>query len=172
MTAAYDALPTGMKSDIANLRAVHDMSDFRNNFVCGEPDGNATRLVEAHVRLGSAIHPIVQYHPATGRPHLFCNPGFTMHVEGMTSVESRRLLAYLFDHMVRPEFQTRFKWSGDVVAIWDNTCTMHYAVSDYAPARRTMHRATIKTNRRISGASGLRNKVYSTVNNLPSGQQS
>ena len=44
MTAAYEALPDGVKADIADLRAVHDMSDFRNNFTVGEPDGAATRL--------------------------------------------------------------------------------------------------------------------------------
>ncbi len=149
MTAAYDALPDGMKSEINELRAVHDMSDFRNNFTVGEPEGDAARLNEAHKRMGSAIHPLVKYHPATGRPHLFCNPGFTMHVEGLSSADSRRLLAYLFDHMTQPEFQIRFRWSENAVAIWDNQCTIHYALGDYGMAQRVMHRVTVENDRRL-----------------------
>jgi taurine dioxygenase len=41
-TAAYEALPDGIKAYIADLRAVHDMSDWRNLFTVGEPDGAAT----------------------------------------------------------------------------------------------------------------------------------
>ncbi len=148
MTAAYEALPDGIKSEIVGLRAVHDMSDFRNSFTVGEPEGEAARLADAHERMGSAIHPLVKRHPATGLPHLFCNPGFTMHVEGLSSADSRRLLAYLFDHMTKPEFQVRFRWSADAVAIWDNRCTMHYALGDYGRARRIMHRVTVKNDRR------------------------
>ncbi len=29
------------------------------------------------------------------------------------------------------------------MAIWDNRCTQHYAVMDYAPCHRKMNRATI-----------------------------
>lgn len=148
MTAAYDTLPDGVKRDIAELRAVHDMNDFRNNFTVGEQDGDATRLTAAHQRFGSAIHPIVRYHPATGRPFLFVDPGFTVHVVGMTSSASRRLLNYLFDHMNQPEFQVRFRWTENTIAIWDNRCTMHYAISDYLPHRRIMNRVTVTNDRR------------------------
>ncbi|MCK0102482.1 TauD/TfdA family dioxygenase [Pseudohalocynthiibacter sp. F2068] len=135
MTAAYDALPNGMKQDLAELRAVHNMSDFRNNFTVNEPDGDTNRLTAAHQRFGSAIHPIVRNHPTTGRPFLFADPGVTVHVVGMTSVASRRLLYYLFDHMDQPEFQVHFKWNENAIAIWDNRRTMHYAISDYLPHR-------------------------------------
>ncbi|MCP5075140.1 MAG: taurine dioxygenase, partial [Rhodobacteraceae bacterium] len=127
MTAAYDALPESMKTELKGRTAVHDMSDFRNNFSVGEPTGNAEKLTAAHARIGSAIHPMVKHHPVTGRPFLFCNPGFTMQVVGESSTGSRRLLNYLFDHMVQPEFQVRFKWTANAVAIWDNRCTMHCA---------------------------------------------
>ncbi|MFP6729470.1 MAG: TauD/TfdA family dioxygenase [Alphaproteobacteria bacterium] len=148
LTAAYVALPDGIKADIAELRAVHDLSDFRNNFTVGEPDGAATRLNEAHQRFGSAIHPLVKHHPVTDNPILFVNPGFTVHVVGMTSAASRRLLSYLFDHMNQPEFQVRFKWTENTIAMWDNRCTMHFAIGDYLPHRRKMHRVTVINDRR------------------------
>ena len=34
-------------------------------------------------------------------------------------------------------------FEGDV-AIWDNRCTMHYALKDYGDDYRAMHRLTIK----------------------------
>ena len=91
------------------MRAIHDMSDFRNNFTVGEPDGAATKLIEAHKNFGSAIHPLVKPHPVTKKPILYANPGFTIQIVGINSTDSRRLLNYLFDHMTQPEFQVRFK---------------------------------------------------------------
>ena len=147
-TAAYEALPDGIKADIAGLRAIHDMSDFRNKYTRGEPNGAATKLDQAYQKFGSALHPIVKFHPATGKPGLFANPGFTLQVEGLAAAQSRRLLAYLYDHMNQPQFQVRFKWTENCIAMWDNRCTMHFATSDYLPHRRRMHRVTVTNDAR------------------------
>jgi len=159
MTAAYEALPEAMKAYIQDKRAVHDMSDFRNLYTVGEPDGAATKLNEAHQRFGSAIHPMVKVHPMTGKPALYANPGYTMQVEGLTSAESRRLLTYLFDHMNQPQFQVRFRWTANCVAMWDNRCTMHYAIADYLPHRRLMHRVTVTNDRRADQAAAARHQL-------------
>jgi taurine dioxygenase len=37
----------------------------------------------------------------------------------------------------------RWKWKRHSLAFWDNRVTQHYAVNDYLPGRRIMHRATI-----------------------------
>ena len=66
----------------------------------------------------------------------------------MNMRESDRLLRYLFDHMERPEFQVRFRWRLGSVAMWDNRVTQHYAVNDYHPERRVMHRVTVVKDRR------------------------
>ena len=57
--------------------------------------------------------------------------------------ESDALLTFLFAHAARPEFTLRWRWSVDDVAFWDNRITQHYAVADYLPERRVMHRATV-----------------------------
>ncbi len=152
LSAAYDALPQGVKSEIKDLRAVHDMGDFRNNFIVGEQQGNAEKLSHAHLSMGNAIHPLVKIHPANGKPFLFCNPAFTVHIEGLRASDSTRLLSYLFSHLTQPEFQVRFRWEENTIAIWDNRCTMHYALYDYAPHRRIMHRITVMNDRRANHA--------------------
>ena len=51
--------------------------------------------------------------------------------------------AFLFAQAGRPEFILRWHWRVDDIAFWDNRITQHYAVADYLPERRVMHRATV-----------------------------
>ena len=146
--AAYEALPADMKAYLEDKTAVHDMGDFRNNFTVAERTGD--KLNSAHQRFGSAVHPIVRRHPVTGRKFLYVNDSFTVHVTGLRAAESRRLLDSLFGHMNQPEFQVRFRWQDKSLAMWDNRCTMHYAVADYIPHYRCMHRITVTGDRRAT----------------------
>ncbi|GKT34174.1 TauD/TfdA family dioxygenase, partial [Aduncisulcus paluster] len=50
---------------------------------------------------------------------------------------------YLVRQASVPEFQVRWRWTPNSVAIWDNRSTQHYAVQDYWPAVRKMERAGI-----------------------------
>jgi taurine dioxygenase len=59
------------------------------------------------------------------------------------------LLAFLYAHGGRPEFILRWQWQVDDVAFWDNRITQHYAVADYLPERRLMHRATVNGDRPV-----------------------
>jgi taurine dioxygenase len=88
-------------------------------------------------------HPVVRTHPVSGRKSLFVNEGFTTHIHELNARESDALLSFLFAHAARPEFTLRWRWSVDDVAFWDNRITHHYAVADYLPERRVMHRATV-----------------------------
>lgn len=151
LSAAYRALPEDMKSLLSGLNAVHDMGDFRNNFSVGETSGE--KLTAAHQKFGSAIHPIIRNHPATGRPYIYVNEGFTQQIVGMRATDSNRLLSWLFRHIEQPEFQVRFRWSENALAMWDNRCTLHYATGDYLPHRRCMHRITVLNDRRAGAES-------------------
>ena len=145
MYAAYDALPEDIRSHVDGLQALHDLGDFRNDYLAQE-DGLAA-LREALSEQG-AIHPVAPRHPVTGRRALFVNQPFTRLIVGMNQRESDRLLRYLFDHIEQPEFQVRFRWRPGALAMWDNRVTQHYAVSDYLPQRRVMHRVTVVKDRR------------------------
>jgi len=57
------------------------------------------------------------------------------------------LLQLLMSQATIPEYQVRFKWKPNSVAIWDNRATQHYAVMDYWPAPRKMERAAIVGDR-------------------------
>ena len=67
---------------------------------------------------------------------------------------TRPLLEYLGEHATRPEFTCRFRWRKGSVAIWDNRCTQHNAISDYDGERREMHRVTIIGERPYQAADG------------------
>ncbi len=147
MYAAFDALPPELQQLATRLSAVHDMGAFRNDFLGAAQDVAA--LVDGLAKGGSAVHPVAPEHPVTGRRLLFVNRSFTQHIVGMLKSESDRLLQYLFAHIDNPGFQVRFRWQDNSVAMWDNRSTQHFAVADYLPAYRRMHRVIVNSDRRV-----------------------
>jgi taurine dioxygenase len=145
MYAAYEALSDGMKRMLDPLRAMHS----------GRPYGVARAPKDVKTSRSIAIErgnceadrevpqPVVIVHPLSGRRALFVNSIYTVRFEHMTELESQPLLHFLFQHCTRPEFTCRFRWKPGSLAIWDNRCTLHYAMNDYDGQRRLMHRTTI-----------------------------
>jgi len=146
LSSAFEKLPNGIKSELEEMKAVHDLGDFRNTFAKGEIDGK--KINEAHQVFGSAIHPVVKVHSVSGKKFLFINESFTQQIVGMSTSESNNLLTYLYKQIERPENQVRFHWSQNSMAIWDNRCTLHYATADYLPCERIMHRIIVVTDAR------------------------
>ena len=148
LSAIYEALPDDTKKYLETLRAVHDMGSFRNNFIDDDNEKSAQNVNEGFQKFGNAIHPMVKVHPISKNKLLYINPGFTSQIVGMNMTDSNNLLSYLFNFMNKPEFQIRFRWSANTVAIWDNRCTMHYAIGDYMPHHRQMNRITVLNDKR------------------------
>ena len=148
LSAIYEALPDDTKKYLETLRAVHDMGSFRNNFIDDDNEKSAQNVNEGFQKFGNAIHPMVKVHPISRNKLLYINPGFTSQIVGMNMTDSNNLLTYLFNFMNKPEFQIRFKWSANTIAIWDNRCTMHYAIGDYMPHHRQMNRITVLNDKR------------------------
>ena len=147
MYAAYEQLSDPMKDELANLEAIHDPGSFRNHFMGAEK--NSKSMDQRMLEEGSALHPLVQVHPVTGKKFLYVNEGFTMQIYGHSMPDSNRLLHFLFAHVNQPEFQFRHRWKPGDLVVWDNRVTQHYAVSDYLPQYRRMHRVTVINDRRI-----------------------
>jgi len=148
---SYDVLSEPMKRYLGELTAVHDiagasgayrLSRVERSDDTAPPDTEFARAGGAVV-LPSAEHPVVRTHPDTGRKCLFVNPTFTSHIKGVSSAESDAILDFLYAHMVQPEFICRRRWSQGDVGMWDNRCTMHYAIADYGDANRVIHRTTL-----------------------------
>lgn len=147
MFSVHDALPAGLRRDLATLDACHDMGSFRTE--AWERAGNAG-IDEAMTSAGSAVHPMIAHHPVTGRPYLNVSESFTRFIIGLSAPESARLLTQLFDLTNRPEHHVRLRWQENTMAIWDNRGTQHYAVADYLPHRRVMHRVAVASDARTA----------------------
>jgi len=147
MQAAYEALSQPMQRFLAELDAVHDFNrGFPQTGQVAKQAGKekASKALDEHPPV---IHPVVRTHPETGADGLFVNYGFTDRIKGLRRSESDALLNMLFVHVQKPEFQCRWRWKPNAIAFWDNRATQHYAVNDYLPHRRVMHRATILGDR-------------------------
>jgi taurine dioxygenase len=149
MFGVHDALDPGLRRDLEQLEAVHDMGAFRTG---AYRQGGNRGLSESLAQTGAAVHPVIAHHPVTARPYVNVSESFTRFVIGLSAPESARLLTYMFDLINRPDFQVRIKWEPGTVAIWDNRGTQHYAVADYLPQRRVMHRVAVTTDKRTPTA--------------------
>jgi taurine dioxygenase len=147
MELAYERLPERVKEDIADLRARHSMEA---TFMAAKPEQDRLAM---KARFPDPEHPVVRTHPVTGKKVLFVN-AFSTHFTNYHTAQRVRvgqdyhpgasqLLNYLVSQACIPEYQLRWRWSQNAVAIWDNRCTQHYAVMDYPPCHRKMNRATI-----------------------------
>ncbi|MBA6441492.1 TauD/TfdA dioxygenase family protein [Streptomyces sp. GMR22] len=153
MAEAHRGLPEHIKAQIAELRARHSIEATFGAVLPTE------RRHQLKARYPDAEHPVVRIHPETGEQILFVN-SFTTHFVNYHTPENVRfgqdyapgashLLNYLISQAAVPEYQVRWRWRKNSVAIWDNRSTQHYAVQDYWPGVRKMERAGITGDRPI-----------------------
>jgi taurine dioxygenase len=151
MALAYDKLPEEIKTRISTLRARHSIEA---SFGAVMP---AEKRLALKAKYPDAEHPVVRTHPETNEKVLFVN-AFTTHFTNYHTPANVRygqdanpgaadLLRYLISQAFVPEYQVRWRWRPNSVAIWDNRSTQHYAVMDYAPCHRKMERAGIVGDR-------------------------
>ncbi len=147
---AYETLSEGMRRMLDGLKAIHTGTPYGTGGGVGIQGSRSIKITRGDPAADrETAHPVVRRHPQSGRRALFVNAIYTARFEGMTEAESRPLLAFLFEHCTRPEFTCRFRWSPGALAVWDNRCTMHYAVNDYDGYRRLLHRTTFAGERPV-----------------------
>jgi len=139
--AAYDALSPAMQTFVESLTARHESEHIYRGRYSDRGVDDAGRVYP------SAVHPVVRTHPDSGRRALYVNPSFTTRICELAADESAALLDYLYRHQQRPEFQVRFRWTRNAIALWDNRSTQHFALWDYWPQERKGHRVTIAGER-------------------------
>lgn len=147
MFAAFEALSPSLQQYLSTLTAKHESEHIYRGRYSDRGVDDANRVYP------SAAHPVVRTHPDSGRQALYVNPSFTTRINELNPDESRALLDYLYRHQQRPEFQVRFRWTPNAIALWDNRCTQHFALWDYWPEERKGHRVTIAGERPFYDAS-------------------
>lgn len=147
MVLAFEKLPAHIKQQIEGLRARHSIEA---TFGAAMPIDKRLAL---KAQFPDAEHPVVRIHPDTGEKILFVN-AYATHFTNFHTPENVRygqdytaggqqLLQYLISQAHIPEYQVRWRWQPNSIAIWDNRSTQHYAVMDYPPCHRKMERAGI-----------------------------
>ena len=146
MYLAYDALSDGMKEMLKGLTAIYSSEkgyDGKRAEKMKSLDG-LKDAVQAEIETFESEHPVVRTHPETGQKALYVSKSHTLRFKDMTVEESTPLIDYLSTFAVLPEFTCRVDWQPQTLVIWDNRCTKHLAVDDYAGQRRRMHRVTVE----------------------------
>ncbi|AII03183.1 TauD/TfdA dioxygenase family protein [Rhodococcus opacus] len=129
---AYETLSPAMQETIDGLRV-----RFR-----GSKLGKMLNVDEQDIP--EAVHPLVRTHPESGRKALYVSHlENLLRIEGWTREESVPLLRYLYEHSITPDNTYRHVWTPGDVVMWDNRCTMHYAVHDYGDQERVLNRVTL-----------------------------
>ena len=143
MYAAYEDLSDPIKNMLGGLSALHSSEHIYKGRYSDRGKS------DAEIDCPEAIHPIVRTHPGTGRKSLFVNRTFTTKVVGLSDHESDAILNMLFEHAEHINYQIRFRWTLNDMAIWDNRCCMHRAIWDYWPEERKGRRVTIKGDKPV-----------------------
>jgi taurine dioxygenase len=136
MSAAFEALPQGLKNRIEGRKAVQSYEAFNRSY--SVPTSEEQRRKTPDIE-----HPLVRTHPYTGRKALYICPGMTTRIVGLPEDESASLLAELFAWSTQPRFVYTHTWEVGDALLWDNACTMHRREPFDSSQQRLMKRTTI-----------------------------
>jgi taurine dioxygenase len=145
MFAAYDELPTVLKTAIEGKVAVHDAS--RNS--AGMLRKGYSEVADVRQTVG-AHHPLVRTDPITRHKALFLGRRPNAYVLGLTVRESEALLDALWLHATQPRFAMCHEWRVGDLLMWNNLSVLHRRDPFDPKTRRVMHRSQIKGNERIA----------------------
>ncbi|EGZ22784.1 hypothetical protein PHYSODRAFT_324095 [Phytophthora sojae] len=130
---AYERLTPQFKKFVEGLTATHSSKL--------QAEATIAQGRTLHRPIVEFEHPVVRTHPVTKRKALYVNSEFTTRINNLSTTES--VLRFLTNHIAQGhEFQIRYHWTKDAVAIWDNRVTAHYATFDYLPGKRHAVRVT------------------------------
>ena len=143
---AYETLPNSVKERIDGLQATHSagMAYGTGGFLEATADKSSMEIEPSQEAYATQTHPLVVRHPRTGRRALYANSVYTTGIEGMDPEEAAPLLARLTAHATHPNVTCRLRWEPDMLTIWDNSATQHFAINDYPGERRELFRTSVR----------------------------
>jgi len=131
----YDKISAPYQKFLEGLTATFAQPGFndianRSGFQLYEKARGAPENVGSSLK---AVHPVIRTNPVTGWKSVFPVGGHVQHINGLTDVESKQLLAWFLDLLYKNnDLQVRFKWQNkNDIAIWDNRSVFHTATFDY-----------------------------------------
>ena len=133
MHAAYDALPSELKTKLATATVTHDFDKFWSMMVARPGSVRKPMTAEQRAKRPPVTHPLFLTHPITGRKVLYCNPGYAMRINELPEAESAQTLDFLFQHQLKAEFRYMHRWQVKDLLLWDNLGSIHQAIADYRP---------------------------------------
>jgi len=148
MYAAYDGLPADVAARLEGATATHDFNKFWEE-MRRRPGSSRLPLTEDQRRRKPPVsHPVLMTHPITGQRLLYVNPGYAIRIDGWDKAESDKMLAFLFQHQLQPQYRYVHRWTAGDVLIWDDLCTIHNAWPDYLPhEHRLIQRCQVMADR-------------------------
>jgi len=148
MQAAYAGLPGDVKRKLEGKTVLHDFNKFWE-MMRREKGSKRPPLTEAQRKAKPPVsHPVFLRHPLTGQRVLYCNPGYAVRINELPEKESDEMLAYLFEHQLKPEYLYTSHWEEGDVLVWEDIGTIHSAVADYgADEHRLVKRCQVMANR-------------------------
>ena len=138
MHAAYEDLPADLKQRLDGMTVLHDFNKFWE-MMRRDKGSKRPPLTDAQRKAKPPVsQPVFRTHPLTGRKVLYANPGYSMRINELPEKESDEVLAFLFEHQLRPEYRYTFHWTEGDVLMWEDIGTIHRAVADYGPAEHRL----------------------------------
>lgn len=141
--ALYDALSPTMQRICEALSVTHAPEDTFWTAARQTLPADAVAKLEAEYQ--PVERPLVCVHPVTGRKLLYISGEAFMEkgIVGLHPRESDLLLDYFRTLLNDPNHYVRWRWRPNDLAIWDERCTNHRALSDHYPQHRVMRRCTV-----------------------------
>ncbi len=146
---AWEALSSTMQSMLEGLRAIHSaaLPYGPKGIFAKDTEVRTMKILISEEAEATETHPLVRTHPVTGRKSLYVSPVYTVAIEGLEPAENYTILKFLYDHMTRDEFVYRHRWQPDMLVMWDNRSTSHFAQGGYDGHLRVLHRTTLAGDR-------------------------
>ena len=127
---AYEAMPEKLKKTAIGkwVELSYGGISMRNK--------SAAKAAEAmgpnNKNFATAIHPVINVHPVTGKPAIYANPLLAKRILGLTEKQSENLLESLFDWIDRTKYHWAHKWCVGDTIMWENRGgIMHSGRLDY-----------------------------------------
>jgi taurine dioxygenase len=153
MQAAYQGLSEELKKKLEGMTVLHDFNKFWE-MMRREKGSMRPPLSEAQRKAKPPVsHPVFLVHPITAKRVLYANPGYSVRINELPEKESDAMLAFLFEHQLKPEYRYRHEWTKGDLLMWENFGTIHNALADYGPhEHRLIKRCQVMATRFFQSA--------------------